>query len=489
MRVQTGSDRRAIARANPRAIRRRRSAYLACGLALSVTLAACGSSSKTSTPNSDGSSTTQQTVSITTGPKNTTPESTDVGQGVTATSVKLGVVLVDYKAIAQFIDFARGDQQKIYQAFVDDINNNGGVAGGRKLDVTYNTYFPAGTAGPLTACTKFTEDTKVFATIGVLIDDSGSGQLCFTKQHHSILLTHELSEDEMSKADPGLLLTSDALAERSIRTMLDLADNKGIIKGKKFAVLAETGTKSRIKSAIEPEMKRLGIKYGTSGVLNIDPSGDTTAAQGQMASLIERWKGENDTAVFMSGLATVSKVFVQKIKAAMPGVLLMTDGDSSAKGAGQDAQHAGIKPNPYEGMLSLAGLSDEQQFETPKVQACVKVWEKASGTKVVAPKDLQPDKDGKRQEIWITVRDACADLQMFKTIADKVGKNLNNVNWQRTVDNFGPIELVGTAAASLGTGKYDADNNFSLVEFDPTAGVGGDWKSLTPLHDVTQSGG
>lgn len=472
------------------ASRRRRSALLGGALALTVALAACGSSTKSSTPNSSpsGSTATPQTVSVTTGPPNTTPELAGNGQGVTATTVKIGVVFVDYKAIAQFIDFQRGDQQKIFQAFVDDINAKGGVAGGRKLVPVYNTYFPAGSAGPLSACTKFTEDDKVFATIGVLIDASGAGQLCFTKQHHSILLTHELNQEVMSQADPGLLLTTDALAERSARTSLDLASNKGLLKGKKFAVLAETGTKSQINSAIQPELKKLGIPYGTSGVLNIGQDEDTEAGQKQMPPLIERWKGENVNAVFITGLGAVSKVFVQTIKAAMPNVLLMTNTDSSAKGAAQDAVHAGVKPNPYDGILSLIGLSDEEQFETPRVQACVKTYETATGQTVVAPKDLKPDKDNKRQEVWISVRDSCSDLQFFKTIADKVGKNLNNTNWTRVVDNFGTIQLVGTGAATLGTGKYDADNNFALASFDPTAGDSGDWKALTPLRDVTKPG-
>ncbi len=454
-------------------------------LTLVAVLAACGSSGSSS---GTATSTAGAGNSVTTGPPDTTPQSTAIGQGVTATTVKIGVVFVDYKAIAQFIDFQRGDQQKIFQAFVDYINAHGGVAGGRKLVPYYNTYFPAGTTGPLLACTTFTDDDHVFATIGVLIDASGSSQRCFTRLHHSILITHELAQDIMTQADPGLLLTTDALAERSIRTLLDLAQKKGVIAGKKFGILAETGTRSRIDSAIKPEMRKLEIPFGTAGVLTIGQSEDTTTGQQQMPSLIERWKAEKDNAIFITGLGAVSKVFVQKIRAAMPGVLLLTDTNSSALGAGQDAVHAGIVPNPYAGMLSLTGLSDEQQFETPRVQACVKIWEQASGTKVIAPKDLKPDKDGKVQQIWISVRDSCGDLDFFQTIADKVGKYLDNTNWTRTVDDYGTIQLVGTAAASLGTGKYDADNNFSLVSFDPTIGTGGDWKALTPLEDVTKSG-
>jgi hypothetical protein len=139
-------------------------------------------------------------------------------------------------------------------------------------------------------------------------------------------------------------------------------------------------------------------------------------------------------------------------------------------------------------MLSLTGLTQQEQFDSPAYQACNKIWETASGTKVVGPADLKPDKDNKLQEIWISVRDSCDDLDAFKVIADKVGKNLNNINWQRTVDNFGTIDLYSTKAATFGTGKYDADNYFSLVSFDPTVGSGGDWKALTPIADVTKPG-
>ena len=193
-------------------------------------------------------------------------------------------------------------------------------------------------------------------------------------------------------------------------------------------------------------MKKLNIAVGTAGVLQTDASGDTTAAQAQLDSLIERWKGENVNALFISGLTAVSKVFVQKIRKALPDALLITDADSSAKGAGQDAVNAGLNPNPYKVMLAYVGLTDQQQFETPSLQECVKIWEKASGTKVIAPKDLTKGRNGKRDEIWITVRDACSDVQFFKTIADRVGKYLDNTNWIDAVNHFGSVAIVGIPA-------------------------------------------
>ncbi len=441
-------------------------------LALVFALAGCGSSSKPkATTGSTGS---------TPSPGGTVAQSTELGQGVTAGSVKLGIAIVDYdnEVISANVDFTRGPQQKIYQAFVDDMNKNGGVAGGLKIDPAYEVYAPLGSDPPLRACTKLTDDQKVFATVGVLLDFAGAAQLCFTKQHKTVLITHELTQDIMDKAPGGLLLTTDTLAERSTRDMLDQANTKGLLAGKKFGILAETGNKSRINDVIKPKLKELNIPVGTAGVLTLDPSGDTTQSQAQLDSFIERWKGENITALFVSGLAAVSKVYIQKIRKALGDILIMTDGDSSAKGAGQDAVNAGLDPNPYDGMLAWVGLTDQQQFETPSLQECVKVWETASGTKVVAPKDLKKGPDGKRAEIWITVRDACSDLKFFKTIADKVGKYLNNDNWVDAVNNFGAITIVATPKASLGKDKYDASDGAQLVEFDPTAGTTGDWKPV-----------
>jgi hypothetical protein len=457
---------------------RRTIGTIALGLSLALGLAACGSDSDTTADG--GSSGDAATTTI--------AQSTEPGVGVTDDEIKIGVVMVDFEVIKDHIDFNRGDQKAVWEAMIADMNKKGGIAG-RKIVPVFKPYISIGSKGPLEACTMMTEDEKVFATLGLLYDETGAGQLCFTQSHNSILITNELSEAIMKKAKPGMLLTPDALAERSTRTMLALADEQGLLEGKKFAVVAQTGTSGRIKDVIEPELQKLGLELGTSGTLEISGD-DTTKAQAQLDSLIERWKGEGVNAVFISGLATVSKVYVQKIKNALPDALLITDADSSAKGAGQDAVNAKLDPNPYDGIIALAGLTDQQEFERKQTADCIKIWETASGTKVVAPKDITVGPDGKRSEMWITARDACNHLGFLKVIADRIGQNLNYENWVNTVNTFGKTDqFPNTDAASLGAGKYDANNNFSLVQFDPTAGASGDWKALTPLQDTSDATG
>jgi hypothetical protein len=42
-----------------------------------------------------------------------------------------------------------------------------------------------------------------------------------------------------------------------------------------------------------------------------------------------------------------------------------------------------------------------------------------------------------------------------------------------------------TIYASIHRGKYDADNTYGLVAYDPTVGAAGDWKHVPPVENVS----
>jgi hypothetical protein len=163
----------------------------------------------------------------------------------------------------------------------------------------------------------------------------------------------------------------------------------------------------------------------------------------------------------------------------------MTDASATVHEA-SDEVVAGTKPNPYDGMLSVLGLTASERWakKSPQLQQCVDIYEKASGTKVAGPTE-EKVVDGRKVQIDVAVTDFCSELFMFRTIADKVGPNLTTANWQKTVDHFGPIDLVSTPIASLCKGKYAADDAFRVVSFDPTLGKSGDWKAVTPVRDAS----
>jgi ABC-type branched-subunit amino acid transport system substrate-binding protein len=405
------------------------------------------------------------------------PVSHATQQGVTDSTIKIGVAIVDFKPIQQYIDFNHGDEQEVTQTFINAINKKGGIDG-RQLQAVYMKYTPIGSTGPDQVCTAFTEDDHVFAVLGNIEDPTGAGQTCVTKQHDTIMIGHDLTAADTSAA-PGLMLSPDITAERRLNVLLNVLKQRTTLKGKKVAVLAETSTASTIKSTIDPALKAMNVPEGTAGVLNTGASTDTSAAEQQLQSFIERWKTEGVNAVLVTGADAVAKQFVPPLRKAMPNVLLLTDSESSGQQAAQDEDSAKVKPNPYEGMLTVNGLSDQQAFETPSYQQCVTTYKDNGGKQpVIAPDQLKPNAQGNRVEVYVAISDICRELTMLQQIAGKVGKYLNNDNWVRVVDSFGTMTgLPESQYASIHNGKYDADDTFGLVSFDSKVN---DFKAISP---------
>ena len=274
------------------------------------------------------------------------PAPGELGPGVSEDTIKIAISLVDFDCIKDFVDEVRIDQEDTYRAFIDDINDNGGI-NGRMIDAVFKTHCPIPGREPssLSICTSATEDDKVFAVLGTFVDFAGDAQLCVTREHNTVLITHGLSQTWIDEAPPGLLLTPDITAERRLNVIMSLLASEGTLDGTTVAVLAEDSTKGRIEDAVEPALAHMDVERASDGILTISGT-DTTAAQSQLDSFIEKWKTEDVDAVILLGETTSAKQFVEKIKQQMPDVQLVVD-TTAVLGQAQDLQRAGADPNPY----------------------------------------------------------------------------------------------------------------------------------------------
>src|SRR5215207_217639 len=415
-----------------------------------------------------------------------TPRQGSSQQGVTKGEIKVGIPLVDFEAIKDFVDYEFGDTEAISKVFVDDINAKGGI-NGRKIVPVYKKYppIPGMKPDPLTLCTAFTEDDKVFAVVGVFIDFTGQGQKCLTQEHDTIHIGHELDQTMIDGAPGGLMLTPDRTKEHVASALISLMASTGKFKGKTVAVVGDKNNESRVDDVIMPALKKAKVKTGSTAILNITGT-DTTAAQSQVDSFVEKWKTEGVNMVFLAGNLVSAKQFAESIKKGLPKATLVTDTDTALDQA-KGLQDSGVKPNPYEGMISGTGLTQSERWakKSPSLQECVDIYEKATGETVPAPNERETSSDGKQINTDQAVTDACGDLYMFKAIADKVGKNLTTKNWQKTVDSFGKIELPPNEFGSICKGKYDAEDTFRLISYDSSLGSSGDWQTLTPAKDAS----
>ena len=227
------------------------------------------------------------------GSTTTLPADKSLGHGVSASTIKLGVALVDFKAIEQYTDLIRTDaeQKQIYGIYIDDINAHGGI-NGRKIVPVYRYYSPLGSAGILQLCTAFTQDDDVFAVVGTFVDFSGDAQTCIAKQEKRVLMTFNLTQAIMDKSPAGLIVTPGSVPEGSASIFIKLIQKQGTLDGKTVAVLGDSTESAVVNGTIVPELKKAGIDLGTTAVLDVGTSGDFTAAQAQLTSFMEKWKTE-----------------------------------------------------------------------------------------------------------------------------------------------------------------------------------------------------
>jgi len=439
-----------------------------------VIAAACSSSGKIGAPTSTRPAGRTTTSSV--------PKDTSLGTGVTATQIKVGVMTIDYTCVAQFIDFEEPDQQRAYQVYFDEINAQGGI-NGRKLVPVFKSYCPIQLATEQTACTSLTDDNKVFAAIGSFYDPSGNAQLCFAKQHRTIIIGSPLTQAIIDRGPPGFMLTTDITSERRLRVIMALLKKENTLAGKKVAVVDIAADHARVKSVVTPALRDLSVQRGADATLTIAGS-DTTAALTQLDSFIEHWKADGTNTLILVGDEVSSKQFVEKIKAAVPQMKLISDTTGVLDGA-REEQTAHVTPNPYDGIITAEGQTGLEHMKTPHFPFCRDPWEKATGVKVPSPNAIVRLPNGKQNNIYDEVETACAFTTFFATIAKRVGPYLNDTNWVNTVNNFGPIDDTSTIYASIHRGKYDADDTYGLVAYDHTIGAAGDWTHVTPEENVS----
>jgi ABC-type branched-subunit amino acid transport system substrate-binding protein len=445
-------------------------------------LAACGSSSPKASPGGTNSTTGTTAPAVV---------SKTLGTGVTANSIKIGISLIDFKCIQQFIDFTRPNQQAIYQDFVDAVNKNGGI-NGRQLVADFNTECPLTSTSDLLVqiCTHFTDDDKVFAVLGNLSDAAQDSAIhtCIAKQKKTPVLTFDVTQAMFDQVPPAMLIFPGTTPERSSGVLFELLQKQHLLKGKKLAVLAEQTSEVSVKSAVLPAIKKTGVATGTTAYLTINGP-DTTAAQAQLDSFIERWKSEGVNAVFITGEDTVAKQFVEKLTKQMPGVTLLTD-TSDALAQGQDETKASLKPNPYEGMYLAGGYGAADYAKSANWKYCSGIYKAATGKDAPGPLAVLKVKvSGKEltDQTYNTINDACQMISTFAEIASKMGPYVNVPNWVATVNSYGPIvNRGGGPFASLGQGKYDDDDTFQLQQFDSTLPPNGNWKALTPYENLSK---
>ncbi len=411
--------------------------YLLLTLVAALLLAACKSTSNSAS------------TSATTGTTAAVAHDTRA-PGVTSDSIKVGIVWYDLSSLESVLHINDGDFVKAYQAIVDDINAKGGIHG-RKIDPTMVGFNPTSSTDAQTACTKLTQDTKVFVAVGFFLADQ---VLCYVNTNATATIGGAQTAARLAQAKAPWFST-DAGENLEINVVKSLA-KQGKLDGK-LAVMATAADQDLLNDKIKPALTAAGIKPVSTAILDA-PTTDTTATYAQAETISEKFKSDGATKVLVVGESGPGSYLPGLAKTDYRPQLIISDlfgmnAYTANKGNDftilKDAISGGTF-GPPDAQLALGGVT----------KACMDVQRKAG--LVIHPSSTV--KPGDPDQFVASIM-ACTQMSLLTAILQKAGPTLNYGTFQAAGDSLGKVDLPGFPDPWTFGAPPNADGNPKVYAF------------------------
>jgi ABC-type branched-subunit amino acid transport system substrate-binding protein len=361
--------------------------------------------------------------------------------GVTADTIKVGVILLDLANASNFIGGLAGasadDQQAALQAFIDEANAAGGV-NGRKLQPTYTKYDPVSGDANVN-CNQLTEDDKVFAVLSAGI--YGSPVLCVTQQHGTPLLNPGGYIDEYYARSNGLLFTFRPTKPRSSRGGAFSLESMGVLKDKTIGVFtSQAGDDDvAVDTGLVPALNELGHKVAHISRLSAD-----NTSSSQIPVEVNQMRASGADLVFLETNVIYDTQFVQQADSqGYRPLYALSDSDDNVSDS-----FLSNMPSSFHAIGVTISRTGEQRVgapETPTDADCRRVVETA------AKKTLDRGSAG-----YEAAMNACNMIRLFVRGARAAGVGLTRASFSGGMQGIGSFPEAYTAGGSFRTGKFDA---------------------------------
>ena len=379
------------------------------------------------------------------------------GQGVTATTIRIGIPYLDLSAIRKFgITLDQGNYPDAYNAIIADLNAHGGVDG-RKLVPYLLTVSPVGTAPAATACTQLDGDDKIFVAIAPF------EPACFLQQGVPTI-AGSYQGGPASGVAPNFTLTPPQAAYDPVQ--LKAFAHEGVFKGKKVGIFAGQTTDEEELHVVESALRSLHVPVVATAV-DAGAPGDTAAINQQANIIAQRFQSSGvDEVVAVGEGSLVWPDALQANQSTYHPPFVATD-----EGTIETAVlAASISPSYLRGVLTSSPVpSNYQIWHTPFVQHCDQVVHKAyPSDKITPPTNPISGSD----QTFYSVEAACINMALFTTIAKAAGKDLTVASFERAGYGLRNATIPGAASSvSFGPGRSYPLGPVIVVTYDPAKNV------------------
>ena len=447
-------------------------------VAILVLCAACGSSSKgTTTP---------------TTAKGPAPVSTTLGAGVTPTTIKLGISLVDFTCIEQFVDSIR-------------VEPAADLPGVHRRHQRARAASTAARSCPSTSRTARSAQRPPMSAVHVV--HRGRQGVRGDRRLHRLLrrradLHRQAAQDAcssrsnltqaiMDKSPPGLIMLPGTTSRTPATILLTLLKKQGTLDGKTVAVLGETTSREVVNEGIVPDAEedRREDRHDR------DPrrSPDSRHHRGAGAAR-QLHRAVEDRACRTRCSSPATEVASQAVRGegaarACPDMTLMTDnGDMLTlrpAGATRRRQAEPLRRAHHRGGLTRPGRTTT----APTGSTARRSTRRRPARSRPTPRRSCPGRTARRSTPTAAINDACQTLSMFHDIAARVGQVPQQRQLGAHRQQLRPDRATGVAVRTRRCTR--ASTTSTTVPSAPSSTrrsrPTGNWKSVTDLQNIPGS--
>ncbi len=379
------------------------------------------------------------------------------GQGVTATTIRIGIPYIDFSAIRKFgITLDQGNYPDAYNAIIANLNAHGGVDG-RKLVPYLLAVSPVGTAPAATACTQLDEDDMIFVAIAPFEPS------CFLQQGVPTI-SGSYQEGPASGVAPNFTLTPPQAAYDPVQ--LKVFANEGVFKRKKVGIFAGQTTDEDELHVVESALRSLHVSVVATAV-DSGPSGDQAAINQQANIIAQRFQssGVNEVVAVGEGSLVWPDALQANQSTYHPPFVATNEGTIETA-----VLAASISPTYLRGVLTSSPVpSNYQIWHTPFVQRCDQVVRKAYPSDEITP-PTNPISGS--DQTFYSVESACINMALFTTIAKAAGKDVTVTSFEKAGYGLRNATIPGAVSpVSFGPNRSYPLGPVIKVTYDPAKNV------------------
>ncbi|MGP0031069.1 MAG: ABC transporter substrate-binding protein [Acidimicrobiales bacterium] len=379
------------------------------------------------------------------------------GQGVTPTSIKVGITYPDVAAIRNLINVNPGNYPVAYTTLIKQINAHGGI-NGRKIIPVFAPVDPLGTTGAATACTQLTEDDNVFMVLGFF---QAADVACYLTAHDTPIIGASLTAAQAAQAKApwfnNIISDSDLIPRE-----MAIFKQEGGFAGKKVGVVGTSADQDEMNLVI-PALHKLKVNVVQTAINSV-PDSDTAAFNQEFSVIAEKFESSGvNTVVAVGNAGDDWPEALQDNQSTYRPRIIATDYiDLDA----YVTNKIGYKQSIIKDALTAGGYPPVAVvWDDPAMKRCIATIHAAEpGATINDPVTATSS----TPVTWTAPELACQQMALFTDFVKSAGKTLNNQTLAKGAASLGHLTLPGgdgTFAFSAGHG--DGDGPVFVYQWNP----------------------